>query len=145
VSARRFAYSLGLLLGLFCLRVLAQLVQWRFDIGFLPPFEAWQSGVLPYWLLVCAQVLIVLVLGRIVLRVASGTMAPSPQKSLYWTVPGCVYLAVMLVRLALGTTWLNGHSWFDKPLPTVFHIVLASFLLVVGAYHRAARPAARGS
>ena len=29
-------------------------------------------------------------------------------------------------------TLLSGHAWFDKPLPSIFHLVLASYLLVVG-------------
>ena len=48
---------------------------------------------------------------------------------------GALYFSVMMVRLALGTTLLSGHGWFDRPLPTVVHLALAGFLLVYGHYH----------
>ena len=28
-----------------------------------------------------------------------------------------------------------GHYWFDRPLPSAFHIVLATFMIVAGLYH----------
>ena len=136
MSSRIFAIWLWSLLGLFCARVLAQIVQFGFDVPFLPPFDAWQSGVLPYPLLVAAQVLIAVFMAWIAAGVLSGRVVPSRARAVYWLAPGCLYLAVMIVRLALGLTLLDGHGWFDRPLPTGFHIVLASFLLVVGAYHR---------
>ncbi len=50
---------LWLLLGLFCFRVLAQLVQAGIQLPFLPAFEDWHSGVLPYGALLSAQIVIV--------------------------------------------------------------------------------------
>ena len=36
----------------------------------------------------------------------------------------------------LGMTAMQGDPWFDRPLPTVFHLRLASFLIAVGMFHR---------
>ena len=53
-----------------------------------------------------------------------------------------VYFAAMLVRLVLGLTVARGHWWLDAPLPTAFHLGLASYL---GAYaHFHVRAAADG-
>ena len=41
----------------------------------------------------------------------------------------------MVVRLMLGLTVLSSHYWFANHLPTFFHLVLASFMLVAGAFH----------
>ena len=36
--------------------------------------------------------------------------------------------------LAAGLTFLADHPWFAKSLPAFFHVVLASFLLLLGHY-----------
>jgi hypothetical protein len=41
----------------------------------------------------------------------------------------------MLARLVLGATVLSSQRWFARPLPTIFHIVLATYLLLCGHYH----------
>lgn len=40
----------------------------------------------------------------------------------------------MVGRLILGLTALNQSAWFEARLPTAFHVVLAGFLLVLGAF-----------
>ena len=135
MSSRRVSLWLWLLLVAFVLRVLAQLLQWQVGVSFLPPFEAWQSGVLPYWALLTAQFLLVLLLARIAWRFSVGSVMPSARSARLWLVPGSIYLATMLIRLTLGLTVLAGHDWFDRPLPSAFHIVLAMFMIVAGLYH----------
>ena len=58
-SGRRISHPYGwLLLGLlllFFFRVAAQLIQAYSPVTSLPPFETWQSGALPYPLLVSSQ------------------------------------------------------------------------------------------
>jgi hypothetical protein len=48
---------------------------------------------------------------------------------------GGLYFATMLVRLVLGLTVLSTNRWFSSILPTIFHLVLASYLLVYGHFH----------
>ena len=50
---------LSALLAAFVLRVLAQLMQAFSDLPWLPPFEAWAAGGLPYPVLVAVQVVII--------------------------------------------------------------------------------------
>jgi hypothetical protein len=49
-----------------------------------------------------------------------------------------LYLLVMVARLVLGLTAMQGDPWFDRPLPTVVHLLLACFLIAVGMCHRRA-------
>ncbi|MDE0207469.1 MAG: hypothetical protein OXP66_15765, partial [Candidatus Tectomicrobia bacterium] len=46
---------MSMLTALFVLRVCAQLVQALYPVGWIPEFEAWQSGVLPYPVLLASQ------------------------------------------------------------------------------------------
>ena len=46
----------------------------------------------------------------------------------------------MGLRLLLGRTTLAGHPWWDAPLSSAFHLVLAAFLGVLGP-----PPPARGA
>lgn len=48
---------------------------------------------------------------------------------------GGIYFTTMLVRLVLGLTILSTNRWFSSILPTMFHLVLASYLLVYGHFH----------
>ena len=41
----------------------------------------------------------------------------------------------MLIRLLLGLTIMRDSRWFTSYLPTAFHLVLASWLLVYGHFH----------
>ena len=135
MSARHIAPWLWLLLGLFCFRVLAQLLEARWNLPFLPAFEAWHSALLPYGLLLLAQALIIALCAKVALGFSNGSARPSRRVGAVCLSIGGLYLAVMLARLALGLFVLPSHPWFGAHLPTLFHLVLACFLLLVGAFH----------
>lgn len=69
-SGRRISQPYGwLLLGLlilFFFRVAAQLIQAFSPVTVLPPFEIWQSGALPYPVLVLFQLIILAACSRVV-------------------------------------------------------------------------------
>lgn len=48
---------------------------------------------------------------------------------------GALYFLTMFARLVLGLTVYRGIRWFASYIPTVFHLVLASWLLLYGHYH----------
>ncbi|MEK6804221.1 MAG: hypothetical protein AABZ34_16395 [Nitrospirota bacterium] len=140
---------LGLLL-LFLFRVVTQLVQSVSPVAVLPSFEAWQSGALPYPLLVAFQLLILVACARVVWSVLSGTVVSSAKKGRRLLALGWVYFIAMGIRLVVGLTIASDHFWFGATLPTLFHLVLACFLLVWGAFHTtsaagSAPPAERGA
>ena len=134
-ARRRYAVVLGLLLLAFLFRVVSQLVQlWR-PVAWLPPFEAWHSGALPYPILVLAQILILAVGLWCIVRIAQGRMRPNSSAGRVLLVLGWIYFAVMAVRLVLGLTVLDHVRWFHAPLPSFFHLVLASIVLTLASFH----------
>ena len=128
------------LLGLFVLRVVAQLLVANGQATFLPPMEAWQSGIFPYPGLVVAQFGLILVLGKVCLDLSRGDgffAVRRPGLGTVLTVPGCVYLAAMVVRYILYLAHSPTDRWVH--LPVFFHWVLAAFVLLVSAYNRQGR------
>lgn len=120
------------LTALFVLRVLAQAVQWAGPVEFLPPFDAWQGSGLPYPVLFTSQVAIVALMVWVVLLVRSGGVQPARWKHSACFVFGSVYFGVMAFRLVAGLTFLSDVEWYSSSLPALFHIVLASYVLLFG-------------
>ncbi len=139
--ARPYARGLWLLTVLFGFRVVAQLVQAWQPVEFLPSFEAWHSGTLPYGWLMGTQFLILAMCLRIVWRLVHGTVVPSSRRGHLLLVFGSIYFGGMCIRLFLGTTVASEHEWFGATLPTVFHLVLGSFVILYGRFHSLASQA----
>jgi hypothetical protein len=121
---------LWLLLGLFVLRVLGQALVAFLDVEFLPPMQAWYSGLMPYEVLLPAQIVIIVVMAKISLdftRRRGFFFEPNRFFATAWLWFGWVYLAAMIARAVL--------LW-DHPIPIVFHWVLAAFVITVGLSHR---------
>ena len=100
------------------------------DVRFLPPMAAWYSGLMPYEYLLPSQILIIALMARICVdftRARGYFYEPKRFFARPWLVFGYLYLAAMLLRAML--------IW-DRPIPIVFHWVLAAFILVVGESHR---------
>jgi hypothetical protein len=135
MTSQQYAFVLLMLTGLFGFRVVAQLVQAWHPVDFLPPYSVWHSGALPYGLLVGVQGVILAACLRIVWGVFKGTLAPSRQKGKILFPLGTIYLLAMCTRLLVGLTIAPDHYWFGATLPTVFHLVLASFLILYGRFH----------
>jgi hypothetical protein len=125
-----------LLLALFVLRVLAQPLSLIIDSPLLPRFESWHGGVLPYPALVAAQILIIAWFARTSWRFGKGDVVPHYRRGVFFLAFGSLYFLFMLARLLLGLTIMRDSRWFTSYLPTGFHLVLASWLLVYGQFHR---------
>lgn len=119
---------------LFAFRVAAQAVQLASPTAVLPPFDAWQGSGLDYPALLVSQLLILGVMVAGATRVSRG-LHTSRRAGTWLLALGSVYFAAMAVRLVLGLTVLAHVSWFAKPLPALFHLVLAGYLLTLGHYH----------
>lgn len=135
---------LGGLSVLFSLRVLAQFVQWVDPQAFLPPFEVWHGDVLSYPVLLAFQVFILLGMIRVIQLVNDRRIRPARWKALSCFVIGIPYLIAMAFRLIAGLTFLAAEPWFARPLPAFFHLVLASYILVLGHYLSRYRESRRG-
>ncbi len=127
---------LWILLGLFALRVLGQLLVVAGLAPFLPPMDDWQSGLLPYPVLLASQILILGVLSAVCVQFTRGrgyfVRHHGWLATPLWIV-GWIYAVGMVVRYALLR---------KDVIPVAFHFVLASFLLAVAHHHRARRETA---
>ena len=134
---------LGALTLLFALCVTAQALQRVFELEVLPTFEAWHGGLLPYWLLLTAQIALLGVMVRTVVLVAADRVAATRGKAVVLLTIGSLYLATMSFRFLAGQTILEENTWFAAWLPALFHIDLALFVVLLGHYHavKAARAA----
>jgi hypothetical protein len=134
VGGRGHAVLLWVLATLFLIRVVAQPLA-LIGLPLIPSFDAWYSGVVPYGGLLVAQLVILAVLVSSTWMLWKGRVSPRRRTGVILLVAGSIYGGVMIARLVLGATILRDHSWFARPLPTVFHLVLAGFLLVYGHFH----------
>jgi uncharacterized protein len=139
VAPRRLVWALWTLLALFVVRVLSQMLVTTGWVTFLPPMEAWQSGLLPYpWLVVC-QLLVLALYSKICTDLTRGRgffATPCRPLGTGLLVFGSLYFGVMVVRFCTMLSH-EGAWWMGGPIPIIFHWILATFLLVVGGYHRA--------
>lgn len=127
--------ALTILTLVFLVRVLAQLVQWLAPTRLLPPFEAWHSATVPYLGLLASQVLILGAQIWLLRGVVTGTHAPRRRLGLGLLTFGVMYFGFMLFRLIGGLTFLAHAAWFQARIPTLFHLALATYLLVLAHYH----------
>ncbi|MCA9472666.1 MAG: hypothetical protein MRJ96_00905 [Nitrospirales bacterium] len=134
-SSSRYGVVLSILLVMFCGRVMAQLIQAIYPLSFLPSFDSWHSGALPYGVLVLAQFIIIGICVHVIRGLFNLTIVPSLRRGNMLLGLGGVYLGGMMLRLILGLTIARNHFWFGAVLPTIFHVVLATFLLVYGHFH----------
>jgi hypothetical protein len=120
---------------LFLFRVVAQLIQKFYNVPFLPPFEAWYSGALAYNGLLASQILIIAVMSWTCAGFASGRILARRKLGLWLLALGGMYFTAMVIRLIAGFTFAADHYWFGAHIPAFFHLVLASFVLLVGHFH----------
>jgi hypothetical protein len=127
------------LLSLFVLRVAGQLaVALGFD-GVLPPMEEWYSGLLPYHLLLPAQLVIIVLLGKVCLdltRCRGFFAEPRRRLGTALLVFGWFYLAVMVLRYVVRMSLYPLERWTGGSIPIFLHWVLATFLLILAAHYR---------
>ena len=133
------AAALWTLLALFTGRVAGQLAVSLDAAPFLPPMEQWQSGLLPYQVLFGSQLMLIAGLGTICRQFSrGGGYFVEPHRWLgtpLW-IAGWIYAGGMVVRYALRMALKPEERWTGDLIPVVFHIVLASFVLLVADHHR---------
>jgi len=134
-KTQKYAGWLFALSGLFLFRIISQLMVAITDITFLPSFESWHSGTMPYSLLLTFQVIILVVMLRTAFMVLNGKTQPNGKLGKILLAFGAVYFVSMLLRLALGLTLYTESRWFTNTIATFFHIILASYVLVVSHFH----------
>src|SRR5687768_13010010 len=121
----RWTALLWILLMAFLLRVVGQALVVFLDVQFLPPRETWNSGVMPYEYLLPSQLVIIVLMTKICVdfsRERGFFFKPRKLFATAWLWFGYLYLAAMVARAVF--------LW-DRPIPIVFHWVLAAFVIIV--------------
>jgi hypothetical protein len=121
--------------ALFGARVIGQLEALLVAPDWLPDMDAWYSGLLPYHLLVPAQIAILMLMSVVAWnrRIRSGAFArANPRAATALRIFAGLYFVVMAVRLGVNCIDHGAEFWRHGAIPVAFHWVLALFVLVAG-------------
>ena len=132
---------------LFCLRVVGQAVVARWAPQWLPPMEAWYSGLIAYPYLLVSQVLIVFLLVRVCCDLTRNQGFFAKPRSVFHRpilVFGWTYLGAMILRYFIRMTMFPDQRWTGGCIPIFMHWGLASFLLLFARNAGRALSASRG-
>lgn len=133
------SFALTGLLYLFFLRVMGQFFVALDYRSFLPPMEQWQSGLLPYSILLGCQLFIIALFGKICIDIGTqqGFFAVQrPMAGAFLIKFAYVYYLAMVVRYFVQMYLYPDDRWFGHTIPIFFHFVLATFLLLLGRYNK---------
>jgi hypothetical protein len=111
-------------------------------VPWLPPMEAWYSGLMPYPYLLPAQFLIMALYCKVCVDFTRGHgffVRSRPVFGRGVLVFGYVYFASMVLRYILRMDLHPDARWLGGTIPIFFHWVLALFIILFGRYHRNAR------
>lgn len=133
------------LCALFMLRVCAQAIQVWAPQPLLPRFQEFQGSSIPYWILLPLQLGIVCIMVTCSWRMQRRTLTVSKRTGTVLLTGGSIYLVGSITRLMIGLFLPGAPAWFSAWIPAIFHVVLAAFVLEVGAYHRVMARAAIGT
>lgn len=131
----RWAALMAVLVGLFALRVVGQAAVTYGGTAFLQPPSEWQSGLLPYPVLLGGQTILLALLVWVTIAAGRGSgpfavARPRLATALAWL--GSAYAAATIVRYAVTMALRPEWRWFGHTIPIAFHGVLAAYLFAVG-------------
>jgi hypothetical protein len=121
--------------ALFAARVIGQLETWLVAPPWLPDMDAWFSGLLPYEVLLPAQIAILMLMAVVAWnpRIRNGSFARShPRAAEALRILAGIYFFVMAIRLGVNVFDNGTDFWREGAIPVAFHWVLALFVLVSG-------------
>jgi len=117
--------------AIFALRVVLQFTLQFTQVDFLPTFDLWHSETMPYSVLLGVQCILLASMLVGIFKVEA--QRPHPKLAKFLTLLASMYLAIMLIRLIIGTLNFSQHSWFNGAVSTAFHFGLAAYLFVYAA------------
>ena len=134
------AYSpwLWLFAALLLLRVIGQLIVVRRAPRWLPPMDQWQSGLLPYPVLLLGQAIVLGLMLWICLDFTSAAgrfVRPYPNRAGYVIGFSYLYFGGMVLRYIIWMWRRPDQRWLGGTIPIVFHCVVAAFIFTFGLYH----------
>lgn len=135
ISGNKITHLLWLLTTVFCFRVVMQPLSLVTESNWLPDFEEWHSNITPYFVLLTVQITIIIVMVLVNKAHQKGSIVPNPKLGNILIVIGSIYILVMVGRLLLGITLTDPSRWISNKLSPWFHLVLATYLLIIAQYH----------
>ena len=136
---RKLAPLLWGLFAVFVLRVVGQALVAFSSVDFLPPMQAWYSGLVSYAVLLPAQIVIIVLMLKVCIDFTRGAglfVRPHRFFAVHWLIFGYLYLAVMVLRYPIQMFMHPESRWFGGTIPIVVHWALAAFVILVGFHHR---------
>ena len=133
--ARSAAALMWICVVLFAARVIGQFEVLLVQPAWLPDMDAWYSGLLPYPLLLPAQIAILMSMAVAAWnrRIRTGCFArANPRGAGALRIFAGIYFVVMAVRLGVNVVDHGGEFWRSGAIPVAFHWVLALFIVVSG-------------
>ncbi len=133
------ALFLWLFTCLLVLRVVGQLVVVIRAPRWLPPMEQWQSGLLPYPVLLAGQIVVLTIMVWISIDALRGDgifidpQRPDMGRGIIWF--SYLYFGGMIVRYIIRMWRRPDQRWFGGTIPIIFHSFVAAFLFTFGHYH----------
>lgn len=137
--AAAHAPALWLFTALFVMRVAGQVLVALRAPRWLPPMTQW--NLLPYPILLPIQLALIGLMVWIDQSFGAGDASAVARDAGLGTALlafSAVYAAAMPLRYAIRMARRPDQRWFGGTIPMVFHLVLASYLFVLGRYHAAA-------
>ena len=139
MSLSDYSVFLALCTLLLYLRVIGQIVVVLRAPRWLPPMGQWQSGLLPYPVLLLGQVIVLTLMTWICVDFARGAgrlVEPRwPNAGVVFMWIGGVYFSGMIVRYVIWMWRRPDQRWFGGTIPIIFHSIVAAFLFAFGLYH----------
>ncbi len=120
---------------LFGLRVIGQFEAFVLAPAWLPEMSAWYSGLVPYSLLLPAQIALLMIMSAVAWnrRIRTGRFArANPRIAGALRGFALLYFTFMAVRLLVNINVNGADFWREGAIPVAFHWVLALFLSVSG-------------
>jgi hypothetical protein len=120
------------------LRVIGQVIVVLRAPRWLPPMHQWQSGLLPYPVLLLGQAIVLTLMVWICLDFSRGAgmfVQAYPGRGKYVVGFGWVYLGGMVLRYIIWMWRRPDQRWLGGTIPIIFHSIVALFILAFGMYH----------
>jgi hypothetical protein len=120
-------------------RVAGQIVVVLRAPRWLPPMEQWQSGLLPYPILLLGQIVVLTLMIWISIDVTNRAgffvdpRRPAVGRLVVWF--SYVYFGAMVLRYIIRMQRRPDQRWVGGTIPIIFHSFVAAFLYTVGRYH----------
>jgi hypothetical protein len=131
--------ALWLCLAIFVVRVVGQIEVLLLAPAWLPPFSAWESGLIPYPVLLPLQILAIAWMAAIASDHSRGSgpmCVESSRVRRRLSAFAAVYASVMLLRLVVIAA-LPPHTVVDRGLiPILAHWDLAGFIALLAGRRR---------